>query len=300
MSTTKQYIKSFEKPSKVVTGVKRLSLANTVKECLFDLAALRFSQLFITCLLLLTLILPVSGYLFARLLDQVGDNLSRARAISLFLEGQPAEKIAQLTVTLSKYPQIDRAELVPAALRSTVPDSDTTHLVEVLPVAGLSELQFEQLVSQIESLPGAVLVSWSTDTLNRNQQASTYAQALSFGAYTLAVILMILLVWRLIRRNIRISRPTVYMKHQLGATPLQLRRPLVLRGLAVGVMAGIAGYALVLVSDLLLARYVDITIVKFNLPLAPLQIFLYFCCVILVSYVITKMVFRREYSYLYQ
>lgn len=300
MRTTESFIKSFDKPSAVATGVKRLSLASACKEFLFDLANLRISQLLITCVLLLTLLVPVGGYLSARLFDQVGDNLSRARAISLFIEAQPAEKLAQLPATLSKYPQIERADLVPAAVEPAISTSATTHLVEVIPVAGLSEWAFAQLAGQLGELPSVELVSWSTETLERNQQASSYAQLLTVSAYVLTALLATLVVWRLIRRNIRISKTTIDLKHQLGATATQLRQPLLFRGLIIGLIIGVTAYAMVTAGSVALSHYVDITIFKFKIPVDPAEIFLYFSGVMLLSLVISQAAFRKEFPYLFQ
>ena len=103
MKKTQQFISSYKKPSKTGRLLKQISISSSLKECLFDLSALRLRQLLATLLITLAVALPTGGYLFANVFDQVGDNQSRARAISVFIQNQPARSLQEVTKTLSHY-----------------------------------------------------------------------------------------------------------------------------------------------------------------------------------------------------
>jgi cell division protein FtsX len=249
-------------------------------------------------LIALMLILPAASYLFAKLCLQIGDNLSRARTISVFTENQSEGRLDQLTTRLRQYEQIERATLVPAAIDSA--SGINTRLLEVVPVAALAPVQFANIAEQLRTLPGVSMVSWSEETLQRNLQAAHYARLAALASLALAAILFTVLTWFLIRNSIRSSRAVVDIKFLLGATPHQISHPVVARGVLLGLLIAVAGYAIVATISLVLANIVDITILKIRIQSGIFPILLYAGTVLVLSFIVAQLAFRRTYSYLYQ
>lgn len=300
MSTTQSHIDSYAKPAGIKFCRGAQSVISFIRESCFDLATMRPRHLFATCLIALTMILPASGYVLSKLLEQIGDNLSRARTISVFIENQPDIKLGQLTNTLTRYEQIELAEPVTVPIDPTLAGTNTSQMVEVIPSAGLPADHFAALIDQLRSLPGVEMVSWNNETLARNLQASAFAELFASVSLILAAALLTLTTWWLIRKNIQSSKEIVDIKHHLGATPMQICRPMLLKGILLGIVAGIIGYALSAAGSAMLGNLVDIPI--FNIDVRPglLQILLGLIAVIIISYVITRMAFRRIFFYIYQ
>ena len=288
MSSTRQFIKSFEKPARLVQGKSGTLLPALLRESMFDLGSIKRTHVYPTLLLSLMLLLPATVYLAAKFLDQIGENLSRARTISLFIEPEPTRNLVTFASKLSEYPQIAYAEFVDNAAITSI------SMVEVVPVSDLTSDDFNELTGLLGDLPGVELISWNESMLTRNLQMSQSVRLLGMAANLGAMLLLACIMWLMIRRHLRLSRKTVDVKHQLGATAVQIATPLIIRGFLYGLLTAAITWGLVAVFSNLLSQVIDITFFNIDLSFQPLEIFFFVLAVSVVSYYIARLATKFE------
>jgi len=295
MSSAQQFIKSFEKPARLAKAKSGASLTALLKESLFDPGSIKRPHLLSTLLLSLMLILPATGYLAAKFLDQVGENLSRARTISLFIELEPSRNLVAFANKLSEYPQIANAEFIANPVGGTAAAANTG-MVEVVPVSDLTSEDFNELTALLGDLAGVELISWNDAMLTRNLQMSQSVRKVALAANLGAMLLLACTMWLLIRRHLRLNRKIVDIKHQLGATAAQIARPLIMKGFLYGLLAAAIAWGFVALFSKFLSQVIDITIFNIDLSVKPLEIFFFVLAVSVFSYYIARLTAKSEIS----
>lgn len=296
MSTTQQFISSFEKPVNLTQNRFGRSTLRLLRECFFDLPGMKRTHMLFTAVVLLLLVIPASGYLAAKLLDQAGDNLSRATTISMFIEARPTSDLQGFTQRLAEYEQIEIAKLVTMPLEKNTSQRNSTQLVEVIPVTGLPVNAFSQLTDQLATLAGVELISWDRTTLNRNQLVSTQAHAIATATYLAALIIFVSTMWVFILRHVHLSKRTIDLKLNLGATPAQISTPLIIRGCVCGIVVGAIAFSFAKVFSLGLSHMIDVTIFDIDLSMQPQEILFCLAIVFMLSFAISRLALRKELS----
>lgn len=294
MSTARELVKSFDRPVNLTQHRLTATKLRSFRNCVADLPGITQASLFFTAAIILLLLIPAITYQSAKLLGEIGDNLSQTNAISVFIEEQASINLHDFTDRLATYTQIETVNLLSEPIDSGGVDNKIIRLVEVIPETDLAGEDFNQLTELLGALAGVQLVSWDSATASRNQKASKSVKLVAMAAHTIALVLFSSIMWVSVRRHFRASKMTINLRISLGATNAQVSAPLIVRGCIYGLLIGAVTYFIAMVNSLFLSRVIDVTLFEIDLAPHPQEILFYAVAVMLLSFTISRLAAKNE------
>ncbi len=246
----------------------------------------------------LSLSIPVTGYLLAKISDTASANLAQTRVISLFVSASsPATQELEVTAqTLRLNQQIRSVTLGAESVSPTPGDTNEVALLEIIPELDLKQPAITLLIQELSALPGIEHLEFNNDLHIRNEKLHHYARFATGALYALTVLLAMLVTGKVIRRDVYSGTRLIKLKRQLGATAAQIRNPYLYRAVLHGLLVG--GIGLLLVYGLSsIATYLDdMSPIVPNFSPKIEQILLFMCIVVSMSMVVTERSIRKIIS----
>ena len=245
----------------------------------------------------LSLSIPVTGYVLAKISETASANLAQTRVISLFVSTSPASQSVAVTAqTLRLNQQILSVAVVAESVSQTPGDTTEVALLEIIPELDVKRPAITRLMEQLGALPGIEHVEFNDDLHTRNEKLHHYARFATGALYALTVLLAMLVTGKVIRRDVYSATRLITLKQQLGATSAQIRNPYLYRAVLLGLIVG--GIGLLLVYGLSsIATYLDdLSPLVYNFSPEIEQILLFICIVISTSVVVTERSIRKIIS----
>ncbi len=196
------------------------------------------SNLTLLALLSTVLTLPAFFLYAGHALTNAGANLSQARIITVFLTtGLASHEHKALADSLHARSDIVSAKLIdPTTMATLLPDEQLA-MVELTPKPSLDTDRIAAIASELQTLGGVELVVADTAHTTSHTAAASRAETMARTAIAVSLVLAAVFIGLMFWRDLSRQDQHRQLMSQLGATQSMIRRPMLLRGGVLGLIA---------------------------------------------------------------